>query len=313
MKLIGENIHIISKKTRTAIEERDSQFIQELAKRQTDAGMDWVDLNIGPARRSSGEVMKWLISTIQEVTKPNFSFDTTNLIEMTAGLNTISNPQDCIVNSASGDPERLENMVKLAADYNSYLIALTMSNETGIPREADGRLEIAALIVEKAAEMGVDNTKILMDPLVLPVSVDQTQVQEALNSLRVFKEAFDPPILTTIGLSNISNGSPKEIRPIINRVFAVMAMGCGLDSAIADAFDTELIRINKVIETQTPQKDSDNLMLGLYGMMQEFGELEDLSYNKDNPEEEIIYKTARILLNKNIYAHNYLDETLARA
>ena len=119
--------------------------------------------------------------------------------------------------------------------------------------------------------------------------------------------------MTTIGLSNVSNGSPKEIRPLINRIFAVLAMGCGLDSAIVDAFDTELVRVNKVIETQTTQKESDNLILGLYTMMQEFGELEDLSYNKNNPEEEAIYRTARILLNKNIYAHNYLGENFANA
>ena len=92
-----------------------------------------------------------------------------------------------------------------------------------------------------------------------------------------------------------------------------MAMGCGLDSAIVDAFDTELIRINSLIQTGQVQKESDKLLLGLYNMMQEFGELEDLSFNSDNPEEVQIYKTAMIILNKNIYAHNYLDQSYARA
>ena len=311
MRFIGENTHIISKKTRTAIEERNKEFIQDLAKRQAAANMNWIDLNIGPARRGSEGVMKWLVSTILEVTDATFSFDTSNISEMEQGFKSVSNPQNCIVNSASGDPERLENMMGLAAKYNSNIIALTMSNETGIPKDPDGRLEIASIIVDKAAELGVDNTKILLDPLVLPVSIDQSQAMEALNSIRVFKESFDPQVLTTMGLSNVSNGSPRENRPLINRVFAVMASGCGLDTAIIDAFDTELIRAIKVAETGKPDKESDNLYISIYNMMQEFGELEDVNYNKDNPEEEAIYRTAKILMNKNIYAHNYLDENFA--
>ena len=86
-----------------------------------------------------------------------------------------------------------------------------------------------------------------------------------------------------------------------------MAMGCGLDSAIADAFDTELIRVVKIVSSQTPEKESDSLLINLHNLMQELGEFEDLSYNKDNPEEVAIYKTAEILFNKNIYAHNYLE------
>lgn len=305
MKLIGENIHIISKKVREAIESRNKEFIQEIALKQKD--MHWIDLNIGPARKGSEGMMLWLTNTILEVLpETRFSFDSSNIKEIESGLKIVKNPSECIVNSASGDPERLENMVRVASEYNSYLIALTLSDETGIPREADGRMEIACLIMDKVAEMGIDNTKILMDPLVLPVSVDQSQAMEALNAIRMFKESFDPAILTTIGLSNISNGSPKELRPLINRVFAVMAAGSGLDTAIADAVDYELIRVNNVLETQKPQKDSDKLYLNLYSLMQDLGEFEDLTYNKENPEEVAIYKTAEILMNKNIYAHNYI-------
>jgi 5-methyltetrahydrofolate corrinoid/iron sulfur protein methyltransferase len=311
MKFIGENIHIISKKTRTAIEERNKEFIQDLAIRQSASNMAWIDLNIGPARRGSEGVMNWLVSTILEVTDTRFSFDTSNITEMEHGFKSVSNPQDCIVNSASGDPDRLESMMTIASKYNSNIIALTMSNETGIPKDPDGRLEIASIIVDKAAELGVDNTKILLDPLVLPISVDQSQAMEALNSIRVFKESFDPQVLTTIGLSNVSNGSPRENRPLINRLFAVMAAGCGLDTAIIDAFDIELIRVINVAETGCPEKNFDKLYIDIYKMMQEFGDLEDISYNKDNPEEEAIYRTAKILMNKNIYAHNYLDENFA--
>lgn len=308
MKLIGENIHIISKKTKTALENKDTAYVLDMAKRQAEAGVDWIDLNIGPARKGWAGTMDWLTKAIlKEMPDAKLSFDSTNASEIEAGLKIVSNPQECVINSASGDPERLDLMTKLASEYGSYLIALTLSNETGIPKDPDGRLEIASVILDKTSELGIDNTKILLDPLVLPVNVDQTQAMAALDSIRVFKESFDPPVMTTIGLSNVSNGSPKEVRPLINRIFAVMAMGCGLDSAIADAFDTELIRVIRVVSSQSAEKDSDSLLINLHNLMQEFGELEDLTYNKDNPEEVAIYKTAEILFNKNIYAHNYLE------
>ena len=279
-----------------------------MAKRQADAGVDWVDLNIGPARKDWAGTMQWLASEIlKEMPDIKLSFDTTNPAELEAGLKLVSNPQECIINSASGDPERLEIMTNLASEYGSYLIALTLNNETGIPKDPDGRLEIASIILEKASGKNISNTKILLDPLVLPVNVDQSQAMAALDSMRIFKESFDPPVMTTIGLSNVSNGSPKrDARGLINRIFAVMAMGCGLDSAIVDAFDSELIRTVKVISSQTPEKTSDNLLINLYNIMREFGDLEDLSYDRNNPEEVAIYKTAEILFNKNIYAHKQL-------
>jgi len=313
MKLIGENIHIISKNTKTAIEKRDKSYIQKIAQREIESGVDWVDLNIGPARRGSEGVMEWLVSSISEVGNTNFSFDTSNTIEIRAGLSIVKSPEKSIINSASGDPERLENMTKIASEFNTNLIALTMSNETGIPKDPEGRLEIASIIIEKTNEYGIDNSKIYLDPLVLPVSVDQNQTIEALNSIRVFKESFDPSVSTIIGLSNVSNGSPKDIRSLINRVYLVLAMGCGLDAAIIDAFDSELLRTIKLVENNCPETDSDKLLLNLYSMMQEFGELDDVDYNKSNPEEEKIFRTAMILLNKNIYAHNYLDEKLLNA
>ena len=307
MKLIGENIHIISKKTREAIENRDSAYILNMARREKAAGVEWIDLNIGPAKKGWAGTMEWLSSIILNEMAVNLSFDTTNPAEMEAGLKFHPNSANCLINSTSGDPERLESMTRLAAQYGSSIIALTLSSETGIPKDPDGRLEIAMTILEKTMELGIDNSKILLDPLVLPVNVDQSQAMAAMDSIRVFKESFDPPVMTTIGLSNVSNGSPKEVRPLINRVFCIMAMGCGLDSAIADVFDTELLRVIKVVETQEPQKESDNVLISLHNIMQGFGELADLSYNKNNPEEVEIFKTAEILFNKNIYAHNYAE------
>ena len=304
MKLIGENIHIISKRTRTAIEEKDKEYIQDLAKKQTD--VDWIDLNIGPARKQSG-TMKWLINTVKEVSDKPLSFDTTNLDEIKSALQYVDTPQKSLINSTNADDERLNPLSEIAAEYGCNLIALTMDNKSGIPKEADLRLEMACKIVEKTTEIGIDNSRIFIDPLVLPICVDQSQAMESLNSIRMFKEAFDPQVNTTIGLSNISNGSPKELRPLINRVYLTMAAGCGLDSAIVDACDKELIETVKMLDSSNPQSSTDELLFNLYNMMVNFDDLGNISYNKSNEEEVKIFKTAEILMNKHIYSHNDLD------
>lgn len=304
MKIIGENIHIISKKTAKAVDERNTDYIIELAKKQLGKA-DWIDLNIGPARYKEG-IMKWLVETLSPISDVPFSFDTTNLSEMRSGLETIKTPAECIINSTNADEARLEPLTDLAAEFNSYLIGLTLS-ESGIPKTADERYELAYQIVETATAKGVSPDKIFIDPLVLPIGVEQSQTQEAFDTIRMAKEAFDPPVMSVVGLSNISNGSPKEIRPLINRIFAVLAMGCGLDCAIADACDEELIRVNRIIESGAADRPYDKLILDLHEMMQNYGELEDISYNKDDVEAVKIYKTAEILLNKKIYSHSYLE------
>lgn len=304
MKIIGENIHIISKKTREAIDNKDEKYIIELAQKQL-KNVDWIDLNIGPARYKEG-TMQWLLEILEPICDKPFSFDTTNFAEMKSALENVKNPSECIINSTNADDERLDKLTSLAAEFDSYLIGLTLS-ESGIPKTADERYELASKIIEIALEKGVSSDKIIIDPLVLPVGVAQDQTQEAFDTIRMTREAFDPPVLSVVGLSNISNGSPKEIRPLINRVFAILAMGCGLTSAIADGCDEELIKINKVIETSSAKTPSDKLVLDLYEMMQSYGDLDEIEYDKKDENSIKIYKTAQILLNKKIYSHSYLE------
>lgn len=303
MKLIGENIHIISKKTREAIENKDEDYIKRLASVQ--AGMDWIDLNIGPARHKEG-TFEWLLNTLKGVFDKPFSFDTTNFSEMESALSLVSNPADCIINSTNAEMARLEPLSNLAAKHNSYLIGLTLS-ESGIPKTADERYELASIIIEQACSNGVDGNKIIIDPLVLPIGVAQEQALEAFDTIRMCQEAFEVAPMSVVGLSNISNGSPKEIRPLINQTFAILAMGCGLSSAIVDALDEDLIKINSIIETQKATNAYEKLVLDLYEMMRNYGDFADIAYDKKDEKSLRLYKTVEVVLNKKIYSHSYLD------
>lgn len=303
MLLIGENIHIISKTVQNALVEKNEEFVLDLIKKQTH--MDYVDLNVGPAKGNLEGVLAWLCSLVENNTDLKISFDTTKSDEMKKGLEVSKNPQDCLLNSTSADEARLEKLTDLASEYGSSIIALTMNKELGIPKAADDRLNLAFEIFEKCQEKGISNEKIFFDPLILPVSVDQMQAQEALNTIQMIKQSFDPEVMTTLGLSNISNGSPKEIRPLINRVFAVLAFGAGLDSAIIDSFDYELINTIKTLEKRSPKDKTEELYINLSDMIRDFSDLEEISYDNSDPKQVEIIKTARILLNKDVYTHSF--------
>ena len=300
MILIGENIHIISKSVREALENRDESFVKEFIR--TQENMDYIDLNVGPAKGSMSGVLPWLTAQAEGL---NISFDTTNTEEMRAGLEAYTNNAPAFINSTSKDEPRLEKMTDLAAEFDCNLIALTLSKDTGIPKTSDGRLEIAFEIYEKCMEKGIDSSKIYFDPLILPVSVEQSQAMEAVNTIQMIKESFDPPVKTVIGLSNISNGSPKELRPLINRVFAVLAFGAGLDAAIIDAKDLELVRILRMLENNKPERTTDELYINLSHMIKDFSDIENISYDKNNEEQSVIIKTVNILTGKKIYSHSF--------
>lgn len=303
MILIGENIHIISKSVREALELRNEDFVKSLVQLQTN--MDYIDLNVGPARGKLEGILPWLCKLTEQNSELKISFDTTNSDEMRAGLSVYRNPQNAFINSTGKDEPRLGSMTDLAAEFQCNLIALTLSKETGIPKTADGRLEIAFEIYEKCMEKGIDNSKIYFDPLILPVSVEQSQAMEAINTIKMIKESFDPPVNTVVGLSNISNGSPKELRPLINRVFAVLAFGAGLDAAIIDAKDLELVRIMKMLKENNPQNSADELYIKLSEMIRDFSDTDSIDYDKNDETQSLIIKTANILTGKKIYSHSF--------
>ncbi len=303
MILIGENIHVISKKVREALINRDEKFVKQILNLQKN--MDFTDLNIGPARAELEGVLGWLAEIIEKDFDLKISLDTTNFSEMENAFLNIRNSKNTFLNSVGLDENKLDLMCKLAVAKSCNLIALTMGKESGIPKTSDGRLDIAFQIYEKCLERGMNSEKIFFDPLVLPLKVDQTQAIESLNTLKMLKESFELPAKTIIGLSNISNGAPQHLRPLINRVYGVMAFGAGLDAVIMDAADAELTRVFRMLEKNSPEKKIDSLYLKIAKMIEDFNELEEIKYDDSDREEVEIIKVCEILLNKKIYSDSF--------
>ena len=308
MLIIGENIQIISTLVKNAVNNRDAKPLQDLARKQVEMGAGIIDLNIGRRKKDGTEVMPWMVDIMHEsVPGTPLSLDTTNAAAVEAGLKRCKElGVEAMINSASADPERLEAMMPLAVEYDCKIIALTMG--ANIPATADGRVELAMnVIVPKAMELGIPMEHLYLDPLALTVNGMQDHAMETINAVRMFKMMLDPPPMTTIGLSNVSNTTPHEGRSLINRIFLVMLMAVGLDSAIADPLDEKQNEMIRIIEQRDDSTPVGKLLLTLYDKTAAMESLEPDDVDMDDPDQVAIFKTVRILENKTIYAYSYLE------
>lgn len=236
MFIIGELINGMYKDIGKAIRSKDERVIQERAIEQIKAGADALDVNCGPASRDPVVDIQWMVNVIQEVTDRPLALDSSKPSVIEAGLKVLKNR--AIINSTTADEDKLEVLIPLAIKYKARLIGLTISKR-GIPQNKDQRLELAATIISHAQEKGLDSSDILLDPIVMPVNVAQAQMKDILESLRDFKVISDPAPKTVVGLSNVSQGTCQ--RSLVNKTFLIMAVACGLDAAILDPLDKELV------------------------------------------------------------------------
>jgi 5-methyltetrahydrofolate corrinoid/iron sulfur protein methyltransferase len=305
MYKIGENIHIISPSVKEAVATRDGDFFVKLARAQRDGGADAVDLNIGPQKKHGPEIMDWLVDCMLEaVPEMTISLDTTNLAAIEAGLKKVG--ANAMINSTSAEEERLDRVPPLAAEYNAKLIALCLE-KSGIPVSADARIGIAMeKLLPRADELGIPMENLFVDPLALTVSGCQEYVPESIETVRMLKMVADPPPMTTIGLSNVSNAVPHPMRPLINQVYIVMLMAAGIDSAILDPLDKELIDTIEKVEARDDSDPVAALNLKLFDAIEMGEELTQDQVDMNDPEQVKIWKTVQVLLNKVIYTDSYL-------
>jgi 5-methyltetrahydrofolate corrinoid/iron sulfur protein methyltransferase len=291
MILIGESIHVISKEVNDAVRDRNPKIIQELAISQTKAGADYIDVNLGPAKKDPEESTQWLVNAIQEVTDLPLSIDTLNSVAMEAGLKACK--QRPLLNSASGKAISKEKMLPLAVKYKTNVV-ISVITDAGCPPDIDSRSESIMETVMLANEMGIPNEDIWVDPIILPVSADQKQVTEAIEFIGILQDLL-PGVKSTVGLSNVSNGTPDHLRGILNRTYMVMLNRNGQYSAIADVLDEELVKLNK---GQLPQ-----IVDLIYKVMD--GEDIDIASLPKNEQDYV--KTAKVLMSQTLYSHAWLD------
>jgi 5-methyltetrahydrofolate corrinoid/iron sulfur protein methyltransferase len=293
MLLIGENLNVINKIIGKAFKEKDPGPIAEEAKRQKEKGVDWIDINLGPARKGGPELMQFVVKTVQDTIgdTPPLCLDTSNIEAMEAGLAV--HKGKAIINSIMCRAERYEKLIPLAVKYKANMIALMWGPE-GLPRDENERGALAAELIYAANEAGVPNEDIFVDGIVTPVNIQQGQLMSLLAFQEMLADMF-PGIKSTCGLSNISNGPPDHLRGILNQAYMIMLERKGMYSCIADAYDDKLVAIARgkrpdVVELIHKVMDGQAVDVG--------------SLSK---ELQGYVKTARVILGHSLYSDSWLD------
>jgi len=299
MLLIGESLNVINRVIGKAFKEKDPGPIVEEARRQKEAGMDWIDINLGPARKGGPELMEFVVKTVQEAIgdTPSLCLDTSNIEAMEAGLAV--HKGKAIINSIMVRPERYEKMIPLAVKYKAAMVALMWGPE-GLPRDENERAALAVELGYAANEAGVPNEDMFFDGIVTPVNIQQPQALSLMSFQEMLQDML-PGAKSTCGLSNISNGPPDNLRPILNQTYMVMLERKGMYSCIADPYDKGLIAlargkrpdivelIHKVMDDEAvddkslPEEPNDGWKLSDY------------------------VKTTRIILGKSLYSDSWLE------
>jgi len=294
IKVVAENINIMSKYTGNAMREKDPKPIQEWAVKLTERGADVLDLNLGPARKGGPEMMQWLVKTVQEVTDLPLFLDTTNNEAIEAGLQAYQ-PKGgaAVINSIMATPERMAMQMPHVTKYGCEMVGL-MWGPDGIPRDENERAVLLDSMMTKAAEEGIALESIWFDPIVVPVSSQQQELQGCTTFMQWLPD-LAPGSQSTCGLSNVSNGSPDELRDILNQVYLCILKRCGITSAILDGFDEMIVNI---AHDKTPDLEE------LVGRVFDGEEVDTSGMDK----REIDYvKTAKVLLGHSLYSHSWLE------
>jgi 5-methyltetrahydrofolate corrinoid/iron sulfur protein methyltransferase len=297
MKTIGENLNVINKKIGQAFKDKDPGPIREMAEKLTAANVDYIDINLGPAKKGGEELMTWVVETVQEVTDTPLCLDTSNIAAMAAGLKVCK--QQAIMNSIMCRPERYEKMLPIAAETGANWIAL-MWGPNGMARDANERAELTTELLMAAMGLGIPLEHTWVDPIITPVNIQQDQLMNTLAFMQMVPdivEALSPgsSVKSTNGLSNISNGAPDHLRPILNQTYMIMLQRAGMYSCIIDGFDD---RIMSICRGERP-----DIVELVHGVMD--GKEFDVS-SMDKEAADYV-KTARVILGHSLYSDSWLE------
>jgi 5-methyltetrahydrofolate corrinoid/iron sulfur protein methyltransferase len=290
---IAESINIMSKTIGPAMKEKNARPIQDMAVAEAAAGADFLDVNIGPARKGGAEMMEWLVKTIHEVVDLPLSLDTTNLEAMEAGIKAHKKGGRPLVNSVSCQADRIEPGLDLVKKYDALMVGLLWGTD-GMPRDVNERASLAVDIIFKANEKGIPNEDIFIDPIATPISGEINQVLACTEFMGMVQD-LAPGCKSTVGLSNVSNGAPDNLRAPLNKAYALMLHKQGLYSSIVDAYDKELMAVCK--------GEYDELFELVSKVMD--GEQVDISSLPKQQQDYV--KTFNVLMGKSLYSDSWLE------
>jgi cobalamin-dependent methionine synthase I len=234
--IVAERINASRKAIRAALEAMDAAAIQQEARSQDAAGAHYIDVNGGTFPGREPELLCWLVDTVQAVTERPLCLDSPDADALAAALPRVKTKPP-MINSISLEAARFERVLALALEHRAKLIALCQGE--GVPAaSAEEKIALGSELVERLTAAGMPLADIYVDPLVFPLGTDSRSAHATLEAVSGLMRRF-PGVHTICGLTNVSHGLPA--RKLLNRTFLVAAMTRGLDAAIIDPTDAQLV------------------------------------------------------------------------
>jgi 5-methyltetrahydrofolate corrinoid/iron sulfur protein methyltransferase len=233
--IIGEKINGTIPGVKKAIEERDEEFIFSLAVKQAEAGADFIDICAGTDPAVEVETLKWLMDIVQDAVDKPLCIDSPNPRTIESVFPYARRAG--ILNSVSEEGDKGEIIFPLIQGTQWQVIGLTCDNN-GIPGDVQTRVDIAVRLVKKAGQYDISPERLHLDPLVIALSTDNQSMLKFIEAVKGLKHAC-PSVKITSGLSNISFGMP--LRRVVNQTFLTLALFVGMDSAILDPCNQEMM------------------------------------------------------------------------
>lgn len=243
MLLAADNLHIVNPHIERAVQKRDPGPIVSLVKRCEQAGADLIDINTGPLGKDAGDKMAFIIKTVQEATSLNLIIDTANPHAMRAGLEAAEKKP--IINGFSLEPEKLEKILPLAAEFKTDIVAYLLNKNSHVPENADEKLTIATELLNHAEKAGVPAENLIIDPVIAPLTWDNGvfQATEVLKVLKLLPDIAGFPVRTITGVSNLTTGKAyKEKKLLLERSYLSMLAASGLTIALLNIFHEESVK-----------------------------------------------------------------------
>ncbi|MCK4283102.1 MAG: dihydropteroate synthase [Candidatus Brocadiae bacterium] len=250
MLIIAERINATRRRIGRAIEERDAGLLEREVRIQAEAGADFIDVNAASDPAREIDDLRWAVEVVQRSTDLPLCLDSSDPEALRAGLELIEGDV-VMLNSVTGEPDKMQQVIPLAAESGARLVALTMDGR-GLPDTAERRVDIAAKLIEAAQSAGIERGRLFVDPCIQPISTSVEQALAVLSAVFRIMQAF-PGAHTTCGLSNISFGLPN--RPLINRTYLGCLIAAGLDSAILDPTAGEVMDVVRAAEALAGRDD----------------------------------------------------------
>lgn len=304
MLLIGNQIRLSRPPLASAARQRFDLLIKSLARRQVEAGANWLLLDLGPQRRDAAEDLAWLVKTVHdEVTVPLvLRGDDPQALE--AGIRAA---RDMVLLDATlPGVEDIQPYLDLATRHGTS-VALPACPR-GLPTPTEERIEtVTGNLVPRAMEAGLGIDRIYVDPLVTALTCDQPMVPATVETIRLLKVGAEPAPNVLVHLDDVSDGAADAARPYIIQAYMTMLLAAGVDGVAVNCLDPGLADTMRVILQRDPANAYDRLLLRLYDVTKTEVEMDPSFVDMSDPEQVKLWKTVQVLNNRVLYADSYLS------